>query len=114
MLYIFGKNLSTKKNIIYSLKNIFGINLFNSKNICKNIGINPLTRIDLLTETQIKKLIKYIDINLIIEQDLKKKNSNKKKKLLDIKTYKGLRNYFGLPSNGQRTHTNAKTKKKLK
>lgn len=114
MLFIFGKNISIKKNIVYSLSEIFGLNKNKSKIICKNIGLNSSTRIELLTENKIRKLIKYIDKNFIIEQDLKKKILNNKKRLLAIKNYRGLRNILGLPSKGQRTKTNAKTKKKLK
>lgn len=113
MLYFFGKTLPIKKNILYSLKNIFGIGTYNSYKICKNIGINPSTRINSLNKIQFKQLIKFIDQKILIEQDLKKKIIDKKEHLLNIKSYRGIRNFQGLPVNGQRTHTNSKTKKKL-
>lgn len=114
MLYIFGKTIPVNKKIIYSLTNIFGINSYNSKKICKNIGINPSVRINSLKKNQIRKLIQYIDQNLVIEQDLKRNIILNKKNLINIKSYRGLRNLQGLPIRGQRTHTNSKTSKKLK
>ena len=114
MLYIFGKTIPTTKKISYSLINLFGINFYNSKKICKNIGLNPSVRINSLKKVQIKKLTKYIDKNLTIEKDLKKKLIFQKKNLINIKTNRGLRNFKGLPVRGQRTHTNCKTKRKLK
>lgn len=114
MLYIFGKTIPVDKKLIYSLTHIFGINFYNSKKICKNIGINPSVRINSLKKNQIRELIQYIDQNLTIEQDLKKDLILNKKKLVDIKSYRGLRNLRGLPVRGQRTHTNKKTIKKLK
>lgn len=114
MLYIFGKQLPVTKKIINSLVNIFGINFYQSKKICRKIGFNPSVRIKSLKKVQINKLIKYIDKNLLIEQDLKKKKIQNKKNLINIKTVRGLRNLKGLPVRGQRTHTNSKTCKKLK
>jgi small subunit ribosomal protein S13 len=114
MLYIFGKSIPVEKKIIYSLTHFFGINLFYSKKICKNMGINPSVRINSLKKSKIRKLIQYIDQNVIIEQNLKKNLVLKKKKLVEIKSYRGLRNLQGLPVHGQRTHTNKKTSKKLK
>ena len=114
MLYIFGKTIPVNKKITYSLTNIFGINSYNSKKICKNIGINPSVRIDSLKKNQIRELIQYIDQHLTIEQDLKKNIILNKKNLVKMKSYRGLRNLSGLPVRGQRTHTNRKTSKKLK
>ena len=81
--------------------------------MCKNIGINPSIRIDSLNNIQIKKLKQYIDKSLIIEKNLKKIIIKNKQDLIDIKNIRGLRNLKGLPVRGQRTHTNAKTQKKL-
>lgn len=114
MLYIFGKNIPINKEIIYSLTHLFGINRYNSKKICKNIGINPSVSVNSLKKRKIRKLIQYIDQNFIIEQNLKKKLILKKQKLIDMKSTRGLRNLQGLPIRGQRTHTNKKTSKKLK
>jgi len=114
MLYIFGKTIPTDKKIIYSLTKLFGINFYNSKKICKNVGINPSVRINSLKKNQIRKIIQYIDQNLIIEQDLKRNYILNKKNLINIKSIRGLRNLNGLPVRGQRTHTNRKTSKKLK
>jgi len=114
MLYIFGKNIPIEKKIVHSLTHLFGINLFKSNQVCKNMGINPSVRMNSLKKSKIRKLIQYIDQNIVIEQNLKKNLILKKQKLVEIKSYRGLRNLQGLPIRGQRTHTNKKTSKKLK
>lgn len=112
MLYIFGKTIPVNKKLIYSLTYLFGINSYNSKQICKNIGVNPSVRVNSLKKSQIRKLIQYIDKHLVIEQDLKKQLLLQKKNLITIKMARGLRTLKGLPVRGQRTHTNCKTIKK--
>ena len=114
MLHIFGKTLPTKKNIFYSLQKLFGVNSSNSLKICKKNSFNPNSRINKLKLIQQKRLVKFIDSNLIIEQDLKKILFSNKNQLLKIKHNRGIRNFNGLPVHGQRTKTNAKTKKRLK
>lgn len=114
MLYIFNKTISNTNNILYALTVLYGINKYQSKKICKNIGINPLTTIDKLKKNQLNRLIKYINKNIKIEQILKQKNKQKIDNLINIKHKKGIRLTLGLPVNGQRTHTNAKTAKKFK
>lgn len=114
MLYIFDKTISNYKSILYSLTTLYGINKYQSKKICKNIGINPKTTINKLKKNQLNKLINYINKNLKIEQLLKKIKKDHFNNLLNIKTNKSIRWNLGLPVNGQRTHTNAKTCKKLK
>ena len=113
MLYIFDKEISNSNSILYSLTVLYGINIFQSKRICKNIGINPQTTINKLKKNQLNRLINYINKNIKIEQLLKKLKKDQLNKLLDIKTNRGIRRNFGLPVRGQRTHTNAKTSKKL-
>ena len=113
MLYIFDKTIPTDKTIMHSLTYLFGINFFNSKRICKNIGLNPSVRVNTLNKSQIRKLEAYIDKNLLIEQDLRKQLTLLKKNLINIKTSRGLRSLRGLPVRGQRTHTNRKTVKRL-
>ena len=113
MLYIFKKKKLTKKAIFFSLTSIFGISLTTSNKICNFLGINPSTKINDLNNTQIKKLLKYIENNLTVDNDLKKTLLTNKKNLLDIKKIKSLRILKGLPIRGQRTRTNAKTVKRL-
>ena len=113
MLYIFGKTIPVDKTILHSLTYLFGINFYNSKKICKHIGLNPSVRVNTLKKSQIRKLIQYIDKYFMIEQDLKKYITLKKQNLITMKTYRGLRRLKGLPIRGQRTHTNSKTAKKL-
>lgn len=114
MLFFFGKTISESKKNLYSLKKIFGLNKTSLKKIFKNLGINQNSKLKELNKIQIDKLIKYIDKNYIIEQDLKKNIKENLSHLYNIKNYKGIRLLKGLPVNGQRTHTNAKTSKKLK
>lgn len=114
MLYIFNKTISDSKNILNSLTILFGINKYQSKKICKNIGINPLITINNLKKNQLNSLITYINQNLKIEQILKKNKKDNKNQLLLIKHNRGIRSKLGLPVRGQRTHTNAKTSKKNK
>lgn len=114
MLYIFDKTISNSNSILYSLTILYGINKFQSKRICKNIGINPQTTINQLKKNQLNRLINYINKNIKIEQILKKIKKDQVQFLLNIKTNKGIRCSLGLPVRGQRTHTNSKTCKKLK
>jgi small subunit ribosomal protein S13 len=114
MLYIFDKAISNSNSILYSLTVLYGINQYQSKKICKNIGINPQTTINLLKKNQLNRLTVYINKNIKIEQLLKKQKKDQLNKLLIIKTNRGIRRNLGLPVRGQRTHTNSKTCKKLR
>lgn len=114
MLHLSDKNFLTNKQVLYSLTNIFGINRWNAYYICQNTGINPTVRINTLNKTQIYKIVNYINQKVEINQDLKNKINDFLKLLHELKTYRGLRNWHGLPVRGQRTKTNSKTKKKLK
>ena len=114
MLYIFNKTISDSKSILYSLTVLYGINEYQSKKICKNIGINPQITINKLKNNHVNRLINYINKNIKIEQLLKQSKKDRLNELLDIKSNRGIRLSQGLPVRGQRTHTNAKTVKKLK
>lgn len=114
MLYIFNKTISNSKSILYSLKVLYGINEYQSKKICKNVGINPQITVNKLKNYQVNRLINYINKNLKIEQVLKQSKKNRLNELLEIKSIRGIRQSAGLPVNGQRTHTNARTAKKYK
>lgn len=114
MLYIFNKTISNSKSILYSLTTLYGINEYQSKKICKNVGINPQITVNKLKNYQVNRLTNYINKNLKIEQVLRQLKKTKLKELLEIKSIRGIRQNVGLPVRGQRTHTNAKTVKKFK
>ena len=114
MLYIFNKTISDSKSILHSLTILYGINKFQSNKICKNIGINPKITLNKLKNNHVNRLITYINKNLKVEQVLKKCKNERLNELLEIKSNRGIRQNRGLPVRGQRTHTNAKTIKKLK
>lgn len=107
------KNIKQKK-LIYILSNIFGINLSTSLGICKNKGINPTVNIEKLSRKKIESLEMYLRYHFLVNERLKKQLNTYKNNLVEIKSYRGLRNWVGLPVRGQRTHTNAKTKKKFR
>nr|YP_010507877.1 ribosomal protein S13 [Phytophthora asparagi]UXG55991.1 ribosomal protein S13 [Phytophthora asparagi] len=114
MLFIFNKTISDSKSILYSLTIIYGINEYQSKKICKNIGINPQITLNKLKNNHVNRLINYINRNLKVEQLLKKSKTERLNELVEIKSNRGIRQSQGLPVRGQRTHTNAKTSKKIK
>lgn len=114
MLYIFNKTISNSKSILYSLNVLYGINKYQSKKICKNVGINPQITVNKLKNYQVNRLINYINKNLKIEQFLKQSNKKILNELLEIKSNRGIRRNLGLPVRGQRTHTNAKTVRKFR
>ena len=114
MLYIFNKTISNSNSILYALTILYGINKYQSINICKNIGINPHITIDKLKSNHVNRLIQYINKNIKVEQLLKKEKKDRLNNLLEIKSNRGIRLNQGLPVRGQRTHTNAKTAKKFK
>lgn len=114
MLYIFNKTISDSKSILYALTTLFGINEYQSKKICKNIGINPQITLNKLKNNHVNRLVNYINKNLKVEQLLKKAKTERLNVLIDIKSNRGIRQSQGLPVRGQRTHTNARTARKLK
>jgi small subunit ribosomal protein S13 len=114
MIYILETELLKDKSIYFSLTKIFGIGQFQSFLICKKLGLSYNSKLYNLTPDQIVKLIKFIEsLNLLINSNLKKSKIMITKKLVQIKSYKGIRKLRGLPVRGQRTHTNAKTVSKL-
>ena len=114
MLYIFNKTISNSKSILYSLTVLYGINEYQSKKICKSVGINPQITLNKLKNYQVNLIINYINKNLKIEHILKEEKKKRLNILLEIKNNRGIRQSVGLPVRGQRTHTNAKTAKKFK
>ena len=111
MARIAGVDLPREKRVDIGLTYIYGIGLTTSQNIVRETGINPATRVRDLTEEEVVRLREYIDRNLKIEGDLRREVSQNIKRLMEIGCYRGLRHRKGLPVRGQRTHTNARTRK---
>ena len=111
MARLIGVDLPRNKRIEIGLTYIYGIGLTTSKKILSETGINPDTRTDDLTEEELTKLRDYIQNNLTVEGDLHREVSQNVKRLMEIGCYRGLRHRRGLPVRGQRTHTNARTRK---
>ena len=111
MARLVGVDLPRNKRIEIALTYIYGIGLTTSKKILAETGINPDTRSDDLTEEELVKLRDYIQANLTVEGDLRRDVQQNVKRLMEIGCYRGLRHRRGLPVRGQRTHTNARTRK---
>ena len=111
MARLVGVDLPRGKRIEVGLTYIYGIGLTTSKKILAETGINPDTRTNDPTEEELVKLRDYIQGNLKVEGDLHREVSQNIKRLMEIGCYRGLRHRKGLPVRGQRTHTNARTRK---
>ncbi|GAB6074848.1 30S ribosomal protein S13 [Nautilia lithotrophica] len=111
MARIAGIDLPKKKKIEYALPYIYGIGLTTSRKILKDTGIDPNKRVYELTEDEISTLNKEIQNNYIVEGELRKIVQLNIKELMDLGCYRGLRHRRGLPVRGQRTKTNARTRK---
>ncbi len=111
MARIAGVDLPRDKVVEISLTYIYGIGLSTSRKIINATGIKRETRVRNLTEDEVVKLREYIDKNYEVEGDLRREISQDIKRLMEIGCYKGLRHRKGLPVRGQRTHTNARTRK---
>lgn len=111
MARIAGVDLPREKRVEVGLTYVFGIGLTTSQMILRETGINPDTRVRDLTEEEVVRLREYIDRNLRVEGDLRREVSQNIKRLMEIGCYRGLRHRRGLPVRGQRTHTNARTRK---
>jgi small subunit ribosomal protein S13 len=108
---IAGVDLPREKRTETALTYIFGVGLTTSQEICRATGIDPNTRVRNLTEEEVVRLREYIDKRLKVEGDLRRDVSQNIKRLMEIGCYRGLRHRRGLPVRGQRTHTNARTRK---
>ena len=111
MARIAGVDLPREKRVEIGLTYIYGIGLSTSHEILAGTGVNPDTRVRNLTEDEVIKLRDFIDKNLKVEGDLRREISQNIKRLMEIGCYRGLRHRRGLPVRGQRTHTNARTRK---
>ena len=111
MARISGVNIPDTKRVEIALTYIFGIGITSSRKILVATGINPDTRVKELTEAEISKLREVIDKNYHVEGDLQREISLNIKRLKEINSYRGLRHKANLPVRGQRTKTNARTKR---
>jgi small subunit ribosomal protein S13 len=111
MARISGTDLPNKKRIEYALTYIFGIGLHSSRLILTAVGIDFSKRAHELTEEEIATIRNEIQVNYTVEGDLRKEVSLNIKSLMDLGSYRGLRHRAGLPCRGQKTKTNARTRK---
>jgi small subunit ribosomal protein S13 len=111
MARIAGVNLPREKRLEIGLTYIFGIGRSGARQVCAALGLSPDTKVRDLTDEEITKLRDYIDSNLQVEGDLRRERSQAIKRLGEIGAYRGVRHRRGLPVNGQRTKTNARTRK---
>ena len=111
MARISGIDIPREKRVIASLRYIHGIGSKRAEEICTDLKINPDTRVSNLTNDEIAQIRKYIESNFRVEGDLRRDVSQNIRRKTEIGTYQGIRHRSGLPVRGQRTHTNARTRK---
>jgi len=111
MARIAGTNIPNEKRVEVALTYVYGIGIVTSKKTLEAVKINPDTRVKDLSEDDLLNIREYVDKNLKVEADLAREVSGNIKRLKDIKAYRGLRHSAALPSRGQRTKTNARTKR---
>lgn len=111
MARIAGVDLPREKRVEIGLTYIFGIGLTSSQRILAKVGVNPDTRVKDLTEEEAQALRTEIQANYMVEGDLRREVTMNIKRLMDIGCYRGIRHRQGLPLRGQRTKTNARTRK---
>ena len=111
MARIAGVDIPREKRLEISLTYIFGIGPTTSKRICSELELDPNTKVSSLTEDEVNKIRAFVDANLTIEGDLRRDVANDIKRKIEIGCLQGIRHRKGLPVRGQRTHTNARTRK---
>jgi small subunit ribosomal protein S13 len=108
---IAGVNLPTNKRVLIALQYIHGIGAFKAKEIVAKVGIPSERRVSQLTDQEVLQIREMIDRDYMVEGDLRRETAMNIKRLMDLGCYRGLRHRRGLPVRGQRTHTNARTRK---
>ena len=111
MARIAGVNIPTQKQVWIGLRYIHGIGASKAKEICDKTGISPVRRIHDLTDSEVIQIREVIDRDYLVEGDLRRDVAMNIKRLMDLGCYRGLRHRKNLPVRGQRTHTNARTRK---
>jgi len=108
---IAGVNIPTQKRVVIALQYIHGIGQKYAKDICTKVGIPAERRVNQLTDAEVLQIRETIDRDYLVEGDLRREVITNIKRLMDLGCYRGLRHRKGLPVRGQRTHTNARTRK---
>lgn len=111
MARIAGVNIPTNKRVKIALTYIHGIGRAKAAEICDKVGIPEAQRVSDLTDSEVIQIREAIDRDYLVEGDLRRENAMNIKRLMDLGCYRGLRHRRGLPVRGQRTHTNARTRK---
>lgn len=111
MARIAGVNIPTQKRVLIALQYIHGIGPKFAKDICAKVGIPAERRVNQLTDAEVLQVREAIDREYVVEGDLRREVAMNIKRLMDLGAYRGLRHRKGLPVHGQRTHTNARTRK---
>ncbi len=111
MARIAGVNIPTNKRVTISLRYIFGIGPTKAQDICTKLNIPAERRVNQLSDDEVLRIRELIDRDFQVEGDLRRSNAMNIKRLMDLGCYRGLRHRRGLPVRGQRTHTNARTRK---
>ena len=111
MARIAGVNIPTNKRVVIALRYIHGIGPVNAREICKKGNIAENKRVNQLTDAEVLQIREIIDRDYVVEGDLRRDTAMNIKRLMDLGCYRGLRHRRGLPVRGQRTHTNARTRK---
>jgi small subunit ribosomal protein S13 len=110
MARIAGVNIPERKHAVIALRHIYGIGPSRARQICRNTGVRPDANIKDLSEAELEALRAEVSKH-VVEGDLRRQVSMDIKRLMDLSCYRGLRHRRGLPVRGQRTHTNARTRK---
>ncbi|MEL6577480.1 MAG: 30S ribosomal protein S13 [Pseudomonadota bacterium] len=111
MARIAGVNIPTNKRVHVALTYIHGIGDTTAKQICSAVGVAEERRVNELSDSEVLQIREHIDANIQVEGDLRREVAVNIKRLMDLGCYRGLRHRRGLPVRGQRTHTNARTRK---
>ncbi|HOP20029.1 MAG TPA: 30S ribosomal protein S13 [Parvularculaceae bacterium] len=111
MARIAGVNIPTNKRVIIALRYIHGIGPAKAAEICEKVGIPAERRVNQLSDAEVLQIRETIDRDYVVEGDLRREVAVNIKRLMDMACYRGLRHRRGLPVRGQRTHTNARTRK---
>ena len=111
MARIAGVNIPTNKRVVVALTYVFGIGNTKAHEICQKAGVSEASRVSQLAEAEVGRLREIIDSEYRVEGDLRRDVAMNIKRLMDLGCYRGLRHRRGLPTRGQRTHTNARTRK---
>jgi len=111
MARIAGVDIPREKRLEIALTYVFGVGRPTSLKVCAELGLNPNTRVRDLTDDEVNRIRVYVDQNLRVEGDLRRDVAQDIKRKIEIGSYQGVRHRKGLPVRGQRTHTNARTRK---